>query len=41
LSKSKQSAAPALNQHAEEILAELKYSSEEIADLKKSGAMGL
>jgi len=40
MSKSKQSAAPVLNQHAEEILAELKYSSEEIAELKTSGAMG-
>ncbi len=40
LSQSKQSAAPALNQHAEEILGELRYSSAEIADLKKSGALG-
>ena len=40
LSESKQSAAPALNQHAEEILCELGYSADAIEDLRKSGAMG-
>ena len=40
LSESKRSPAPTLNQHGEEILADLNYSSEEIAELKKSGAMG-
>ena len=40
LSESNRSPAPTLNQHGEEILTDLSYTSEEIAELKKSGAMG-
>ncbi|MEC8371047.1 MAG: CoA transferase, partial [Pseudomonadota bacterium] len=40
LSESKRIAAPGLGQHDAEILAELGYSEDQIAELKKLGAMG-